>query len=77
MQPDSTPTWIEMAIEIPFLIFHLSVLLFIAGEILKRNAVFSASFFLMYCIQSVADIVYYLAVSDACFRLRESIAVML
>lgn len=69
MQADATSMWVEVAIETPLVIFHLSVLCVLSREILRRNAVFSTAFFVLYCVQSVADIVYYLAVSDAHLRI--------
>lgn len=63
MQAETTTTLIEVAVEIPFVIFHISVLIFLVGEIRRRNAVFSTPFFILYSVQSAVDIIYYLSVS--------------
>lgn len=66
--PTPSSTWLEVAIETPLVIFRLSVLFVLAHEIRRRNVVFSTSFFVLYCVQSVAAIVYYSAVSDVHLR---------
>lgn len=68
MEAETTTIWVRVAVETPFVVFHVSVLLFVAGEIRKRNAVFSTSFFVLYCVQSAVDIIYYLVVSDVDLR---------
>ncbi|KAH7700228.1 hypothetical protein AAVH_32655, partial [Aphelenchoides avenae] len=50
---------IRIAIEIPFICFHLSVVLCIIVQAKRGNAFFKTGFFAIYVAQSVADIVHY------------------
>ena len=55
-------SFVLLAIELPFIIFSVSIALCILREIRKSNAVFVNEFFAMYLMQSAADIVTIVAV---------------
>ncbi|KAH7724311.1 hypothetical protein AAVH_08199 [Aphelenchoides avenae] len=68
LQSERAWPWIQVAVEAPFLLFHVSVCLCITTQIRRRNAAFSTPFFYLYSIQSLVDVVYYVE-SVVFFRL--------
>lgn len=54
---------IEFAIEVPLILFHLSVIIVIFMQIYRRNAMFRTGFFAIYLCQSFVDIGGYVFVS--------------
>ncbi|KAI1694228.1 serpentine type 7TM GPCR chemoreceptor srv domain-containing protein [Ditylenchus destructor] len=53
------PYIIQLSIELPFVLFHVSVTVCIAWNIWKGRAALSTGFFLIYLVQSVCDLVSY------------------
>lgn len=51
-------------VEIPLVIFHISVTCCIARHILRKSVQFNSGFFILYVIQSAADLVNYVWVSE-------------
>lgn len=58
-----TREFIKAGIELPFVLFHLSVALCIALLMRRRNKNFQTAFFKLYLAQSCVDIGVYLNVS--------------
>lgn len=57
--------WIQFSVELPLVVFHVTVFICILNEMYRRNAKFSTGFFTMYMLQSVADLSSYVIVSTA------------
>lgn len=55
--------WIQFSVELPLVLFHVTVFICILNEIRHRNAKFATGFFAMYTLQSVADLSSYVIVS--------------
>lgn len=54
--------WVQVGIEAPILLLHVSVLLYIVRLIHLRHRLFSTVFYVLYCVQSAVDITHYVEV---------------
>lgn len=56
---------IRVSCETVFVVFHFSVLICVANQLLRRNAAFLTGFFKLYLAQSVVDVVAYYSVGKS------------
>lgn len=66
------PWWVLIlfAIELVLLTTHVSSVVFLGRQLLRRNRFFSGAFFVIFFIQSLADLCSYLFVSTAFTRVE-------
>lgn len=57
--------YLQSAIELPLLLFHVSVTMCILRQISKKNSAFANGFYALYVTQSVADITALVLVRNA------------
>lgn len=55
--------WIQFLIETPLLVFHATVFICVLNEIYHRHSKFATAFFIIYILQSFADVSSYVIVS--------------
>ncbi|KAI1702547.1 srg family chemoreceptor domain-containing protein [Ditylenchus destructor] len=67
MSPEAW-TWLQLGVESPFVLFHISVLWLISRSISRKDPNFKTYFYTLYCYSSVADLGSYVA-SIFTFRL--------
>lgn len=53
---------LQLALEAPFICFNFSVLLCVIIHILKKNEEFCSGFFILYAMQSIADVITIISV---------------
>ncbi|KAH7702898.1 hypothetical protein AAVH_29939, partial [Aphelenchoides avenae] len=52
----------RLVVDVPLLCFHTSVTICVLRRIIRKDPKFSTTFFKYYCLQSIADLTYYLTV---------------
>lgn len=57
-----TREFVQVGTELPFVLFHLSVAVCIARQVVQRNNTFRTVFFKLYLAQTVSDVGSYLTV---------------
>ncbi|KAI1700603.1 srg family chemoreceptor domain-containing protein [Ditylenchus destructor] len=60
MSPEAW-TWLQLGVEFPFVLFHISVLWLISSFILRNDQSFKTYFYILYCFSSVADLGSYIS----------------
>lgn len=66
MGPDLGPLEpVALLMEVPMLVFHISVTIFIAAKVRRRNAVVANAFYKLYLAQCVTNYMAYATVSRA------------
>lgn len=72
MEPFRIQLLVVSFFDVPAFCFHLSMLVFIIVQIIKKATLFRQGFYYMYAVVSVVDLYYITMVSRECWNAFES-----
>lgn len=65
MVPEATLVWIQLGVELPFVLFHVTVLICVLRSVHQRQPYFATAFFRIYALQSAVELWSYASVKTS------------